>query len=112
MIWNEISSIDDVESIRQLSHTKYCIIFKHSTRCSISTMTLSKFERHWNEDSDIQPYLLNLLQHRDVSTYIADAFNIQHESPQVLLIKNGECIYSESHNAIRFDEILDNISEN
>jgi len=110
MIWNEINSVEDVESIRRLSYEMYCIIFKHSTRCEISTMTLSRFERHWNEDSAVQPYLLDLLKNRTVSNYISEIFNIKHESPQVLLIKNGECVYDESHTAIRVDELLEHVA--
>lgn len=73
------------------------IIFKHNTTCPISRSVKQKLE----EDADTIPattpfYILDLLAHRDISDSIADTFNVPHASPQLLLIKNGKCIYNES----------------
>ena len=75
------------------------MVFKHSTRCSISIMVLNRFEREWNNTS-VNSYFLDLLNYRDVSNQIATIFEVEHQSPQVLLIKNGTCVYHASHNAI------------
>ncbi len=84
------------------------LIFKHSTRCAISSMALNRFRNRWNYTGDsIALYYLDLIAYRKLSNEIAQRFGVMHESPQVLLVKNGECVYDASHNAISPDEIQD-----
>ena len=106
MNWIEITELEAIDIIKNLSVSKPQLIFKHSTRCSISSMVKNRLEKG-EEQNKIDFYLLDLIKHRDISNSIVETFNIHHESPQVLLIKNGECIFSESHYDIRFDEILE-----
>ncbi len=79
-------------------------IFKHSTRCSISTMAKNRVEREWNLDLPI--YYLDLLQYRSISNLIAVKSNIEHQSPQLIVFQNGLPIYDASHNGIVIDDIL------
>ena len=106
MNWKEFTNEDGLEAIKNKSNEKVQVIFKHSTRCSISTMAKSRLERATEPDG-IDFNYLDLIAHRNISAKIADEFNVEHASPQVLIIKNGECIYDESHNAIRMDDILE-----
>ncbi len=108
MNWNKLESTEKLEEIIKNSDTVPVLIFKHSTRCSISTMALSRFERQWNQEKigNVAPYYLDLIQYRDISNLIAQELNINHESPQVLLIENGKCIYNASHSAIYFDDFM------
>jgi len=88
------------------SSKKGVLLFKHSTRCSISDMALNRLERTWNLSSEILPvYFLDLIAYRALSDKIASDYGIIHESPQVLIIKNGKCIYSSSHSDISFTRI-------
>jgi bacillithiol system protein YtxJ len=57
--------------------------------------------------TEIDFYYLDLIKHRDVSNAIASLFQVHHESPQILVIKNGECIYEESHYGIMMDDIVE-----
>ena len=107
--WNVISEENDIDSIIELSHQKPCLIFKHSTRCSISTMAKNRLERNWDENVQIEFYYLDLLAFRSVSNKIATLFDVEHQSPQVLLIKMGECKYTSTHNDIDFDKIKDQV---
>ena len=112
MNWNKIIAIEDLEKIKNESNTIPVLIFKHSTRCSISSTALDRFERAWAknlENENVKPYYLDLIANRDISNAIANQFNVQHESPQLLLIKNGESIYNESHYGISLDEVLEKI---
>jgi bacillithiol system protein YtxJ len=112
MNWNTLTTIAQLETIvNSQSHSEPILLFKHSTRCSISTASLSRVERNWKEDdnSKIQPYYLDLLQHRDVSNHIATLTGVEHASPQVLIIKEGKCVYDASHSDIRYDDIMENI---
>lgn len=103
---NHISQIDDIKAAEG-----YSIIFKHSTRCSISLMAKRTFERDRNViPSDVSFYFLDLISHRDVSAYIAETFHVHHESPQLLLIKNGDCILDASHGDISADEVAEVIN--
>lgn len=80
---------------------KGVLIFKHSTRCAISKMVLDRFKRGWSMSEDeMRVYYLDLVRYRNVSNVISQKFEVQHESPQVLLIKDGSCVYHASHNAI------------
>ena len=101
-----INTIEQLETIKQASFTKPQVIFKHSTTCSISKMALSRFERE-EAPATIDFNYLDLLNYREISKAIAEKFQVHHESPQVLLIKNGECTYDESHYGIMMDEIIE-----
>lgn len=88
-----------------------CLIFKHSTRCSISSTAKNRLESKWQlAPPTLTPFYLDLLQNRELSNYIAQKFNITHESPQILLIINGECVYSESHLNINLPDIANQIN--
>ncbi|MCS7017619.1 MAG: bacillithiol system redox-active protein YtxJ [Cytophagales bacterium] len=113
MQWNCLSSLAELDNIVQLSYQQPVLIFKHSTRCSISATALHRLERHWdaaNSHNNMVPYLLDLIAYREVSNHIAERFGVRHESPQVLLIQQGKCIYHASHWAIFLDDIIKHTS--
>ena len=99
MNWTEIIDSSQIEDLKRLSQNKKVIVFKHSTRCSISKLALSKFERNWDFEA-IQPFFLDLLSFREISNQIAEVFNVEHQSPQLLVIENGQCTNHASHNFI------------
>lgn len=98
--WNKLRDVSQLDSISQDSFEKPQLIFKHSTRCVISRFSLKQFEKNFKSAEEITPYFLDLLQHRDVSNEIANRFEVIHQSPQLLLIKEGKCIFEASHDAI------------
>ena len=114
MRWLPLTNADQLQDIintsKQPGNNWAVVIFKHSTRCSISSMALNRFESKWVDNDMIPVYYLDLLMYRDISNEIALLFNIEHESPQVLVIKNGKCIYSASHNGIMISEIMEAIT--
>ena len=87
------------------SYIEPILIFKHSTRCSISSLALNRIEYNDNKKVINHCYFLDLLSYRDISNKIAKDFNVTHESPQVLVIKNEKCIYHASHYNISWDNI-------
>jgi bacillithiol system protein YtxJ len=109
--WTPITESSQLDTIQKDSHTRPALIFKHSTRCSISSMALARLERQWKFSlDDVDAYFLDLLQNRGISNEIAQRFDVQHQSPQVLLIKDGACVFHTSHNDINvpgIEEILD-----
>lgn len=112
MNWSKISSLAQLSEIDELSKTKPVLILKHSTTCSISNASLGRIERNWKDEYEdlVTPYYLDLLAHRDISNEIANHYQVHHESPQVLVIKNGKSVYNESHMAINIPEILSSSS--
>ncbi|WP_374951782.1 bacillithiol system redox-active protein YtxJ [Mucilaginibacter sp.] len=105
MEWIQLETANQIDNIKQ--QQGYSLIFKHSTRCSISMMAKRRFELDWdNLPQDMPLYFLDLIKHRDLSAKVAADFQVHHESPQVLLIKGGECILDQSHGAISVDETL------
>ncbi|MBD1387261.1 bacillithiol system redox-active protein YtxJ [Mucilaginibacter rigui] len=105
MEWISLETADQLDNIKQ--QQGYSLIFKHSTRCSISMMAKRRFELDWdNLPADMPLYFLDLIKHRDLSNKVAADFSVYHESPQLLLIKDGECILDQSHGAISVDEAM------
>ena len=109
MEWEVLTEWGQVEQLRQLSNEIPVLIYKHSARCSTSRMILDRLERNWNSQDRqfFKPYFLDLIAYREISNAIALAFMVEHESPQVLVIENGQSIYSSSHYEINYHEILD-----
>lgn len=106
MNWININEEEQLEKLKVLSSDRPQLIFKHSTRCSISSMAKNRLEKV-EMPLGIDFYYLDLIQHRNISQKIAQDFSVSHESPQVLLIKNGECVYDESHSGISMEEIVE-----
>lgn len=106
MNWIDLTQEAQVNDIRELSKQKPQLIFKHSTRCSISSVAKSRLERG-SAPGEVDFYYLDLIKYRNISQKIAEDFSVEHESPQVLLIKDGVCVYDESHSGISMDEITE-----
>jgi bacillithiol system protein YtxJ len=100
MDWEPLNHISQLDEIITLSKEKPVAIFKHSTRCSISRMALKQFENEFDFPEKVTPYFLDLITFRDVSNDIASRFGVQHQSPQLILIKDGKAIYDASHSDI------------
>lgn len=111
MDWIALTEKEQLADIKELSKNKPQLIFKHSTRCSISGVAKNRLEKSI-PPQDIDFYFLDLIKNREISNKIAEEFSVFHESPQVLLIKNGECVYDESHSGITMDEIKEQAAQN
>lgn len=106
MQWINLTTETQWFEIMEQSYTNPQVVFKHSPRCSISSVVKSRLERSGN-GVNIRFYYLDVIAHRGLSQKIAADLQIIHESPQVLLIKKGTCVYHESHSAIMMDEIVE-----
>jgi monothiol bacilliredoxin len=111
MNWINLTGTAQLTEIKELSKKKAQVIFKHSTRCSISSMAKNRLERNAQPEST-DFYFLDLLKYRSLSDQVAEDFAVQHESPQILVIKNTACIYDESHSGIQMDEIAEQVRLN
>ena len=98
--WIALCSISQLDTIVKESKAKIQIIFKHSTRCGISRMVLSQFEADYDINCNADLYYLDILSYRDISDQLGYKFQVLHQSPQLLIIKNGAVIDHESHGAI------------
>jgi bacillithiol system protein YtxJ len=104
--WSPLTREEQIEEIIAESKQKPVVIFKHSTSCSISATAKGRLERQWSESElEVKPYYLDLLAYRPISGLVARAFAIEHESPQLLLIRDGACVYDASHLGIRLEEV-------
>ena len=99
--WNYIKSEADLEKAFEESHGKKVVIFKHSTRCFISKTVLKNFEKELsNSDKDASYYFLDLLANRSISNKIADDLDVEHQSPQLIVLQDGKAVKSASHHSI------------
>jgi len=106
MDWKVLKEEEQLVDIVRDSETRPQVIFKHSTRCSVSSVAKGRLDRA-SAPADVDFYYLDLIRFRNISNKIAEVFKIHHESPQVLMIRNGECVYDESHMGINIQDILD-----
>lgn len=107
MDWIHLDDENQLNHLTLLSHERPQVIFKHSTRCSISSMAKNRIDREATP-ANSNFYYLDLLQHRPISNAIARLFDVEHASPQVLLIKQGKCVYHQSHSGINMQELEEN----
>lgn len=106
--WHMLTEVSQLDDIVALSKQKPVGIFKHSTRCGISKMVLRGFERDYDfTEDDAQIFMLDLLNHRDISNEIAARFQVFHESPQFIVLKDGNTINHASHQGISVLQLKD-----
>ncbi len=103
--WTQLEDLGQLNEIITLSEEMPVIIFKHSTRCSISRMALKNFENEYDLGENVAAYFLDLISFRDISNEIASRFNVVHQSPQLLLIVGGKSVYDVSHSSIDAQEL-------
>jgi bacillithiol system protein YtxJ len=110
-IWESISDPQQVESIVQKSEQRPQLIYKHSHRCSICTISKGTLESAANdilEDADM--HFINVVNSREASNFIASELDVRHESPQVILLEDGEVVWHASHGSINADAILEKVA--
>jgi len=99
--WNQLNDLKVIDEAIALSYEKPVILFKHSTRCSISRFALKQFEKDYNFSAEqLEPFFLDLLNHRNISNEIAERFQVTHQSPQLIVVKDGAAIFSSTHSDI------------
>ncbi len=108
--WNIIDSTKAVDRAIQDSQNQTILIFKHSTTCPISGIAKMRLEGDWDIDS-LPTYYIDVKSSRSSSLYLAEAVDVKHESPQVIIIDKGEAIYDVSHLDISLAEVKDGMKE-
>ncbi|WP_299103241.1 bacillithiol system redox-active protein YtxJ [uncultured Winogradskyella sp.] len=103
--WQALTDVSQLDSIVKLSATKTQLIFKHSTRCGISSMVMKQFVSAYDVENNVDLYYLDLLSYRDVSNEVGYKFQVMHQSPQLLVIKNGVVVAHASHGGINEVEL-------
>ncbi|HEX6334262.1 MAG TPA: bacillithiol system redox-active protein YtxJ [Flavisolibacter sp.] len=107
MHWIHLTDEEQLKQVITKSQIRPQVIFKHSTRCSISAMALQRLQKV-AQPSELDFYFLDLIAYRPLSNKISETFRVIHESPQVLVIRDGQCVYDESHLGIYMNEIIEN----
>lgn len=107
--WIDLTDLGQLNEIVAASGEKPVVIFKHSTRCSVSRMALKQFENEFDSAEKAETYFLDLIAYRDISNEIASRFQVMHQSPQLLLIKNGKSVYDVSHSDIDSQKLNANL---
>ena len=96
--WIPLTSIEQLEEIKEISKTEAVLIFKHSTRCGISSMVIKQFEKLFTEEhQNLKVYYLDLLNYRDISDEVGFTFQVMHQSPQLIAVKHGVSVENASH---------------
>lgn len=110
--WKNLESKEQLEKLIDSSNEKTVVVFKHSTRCSISSMALNRLQRSWNEE-EMEPvdfYYLDLISYRDISNEIADKLQVVHQSPQLIIIRNGKAVFHTSHMGVNYEELKNHLA--
>ncbi|MEL6865462.1 MAG: bacillithiol system redox-active protein YtxJ [Bacteroidota bacterium] len=99
--WKTIDQLDQLDAIIEQSKDRPVVLFKHSTTCGISAMSKHQLEQRWDfKEEELDFYYLDLLRYRPISNAIADRLSVIHQSPQIILLKDGKAVYSTSHHKI------------
>lgn len=111
MKWNELTSIEGLDALIESSEDNPVMLFKHSTRCSISSTALDRMMRNWKEEDSLKvtPFYLDLLNYRPISNAIAEKTGVEHQSPQVILLKNKKAVWEASHWDIDYNELMKHV---
>ena len=107
--WVHLESLEQLDEIMEKSNDRAQVIYKHSTTCGISSMTLRMFNDSYAMDTECDLYFLTIQSHRDISNTVASQFEVRHESPQLLIIKNGKVTFHTSHGAISEVDLKDHV---
>ena len=113
MQWNNLANEAQIDKIIEQSYKKPVLIYKHSTRCNISDMAMEHLENQGTKkelSKYAEPYYLDLIRFREISRLIEEKFNVRHQSPQILLIRNGKAVYNASHMGISAEPIIKNVN--
>lgn len=108
--WTEINSQEELDQAIENSTNQPALFFKHSTRCSISSMALNRFENEWNGETKATLYFIDLIKNREVSNKLAEKSNVFHQSPQAIVLKNKKTIYDASHSSISATDIVEKLN--
>lgn len=104
--WINLTSPEQIKAIIEDSRFKPVLIFKHSTSCGISAMAKHTLEQDWSfEEQDLDMYYLDLLSYRRISNKVAEVFEVVHQSPQIILVRNGRAVFNTSHHNITMESL-------
>lgn len=103
--WEEIKTVEALQQAVDHTDELPAVFFKHSTRCSISSMALNRFEKEWNDENKASLYFIDLIAHRDVSNKLSELADVHHQSPQVIVVNKGKTVHHASHNGIDAEQI-------
>ncbi len=108
MDWINLNSVEQLTEINEKSKNKTQIIFKHSTRCSVSIFAKRILSNEYSDEikKNADVYYLDLIAFREISNSIANHYGVVHESPQILVVNNGECTFNASHSDVSFKSAL------
>ncbi len=109
MHWNSLNTVSQINDVLKQSFINPVVIFKHSYRCGISSMAFDRLKRYWDpaEMEHVEAYTIDVIGDREVSYAIADQLGVRHESPQLLVVKEGKVVYHDSHMGIQYDPMKD-----
>ena len=104
--WIPLNDINQLEEIKEISKNESVLIFKHSTRCGISSMVIKQFEKLFQEEhTNLKVYYLDLLRYRNISDEVGYTFQVMHQSPQLVAIKNENSVFNASHYDITLTDL-------
>lgn len=104
--WHSISEEGEIAEILLSSNDKPQVIYKHSTRCATSFFALKNVQglaEAVREKADF--YMVDVIGQRRLSFQIAEQLGVRHESPQLIILKDGEVFWHGSHHNVN-DEVL------
>ena len=108
MAHKELTSSTALNYILTESLLKPQVIFKHSTRCFISSRVLKNTENCF-DDPRADWHLLDLIAYRNISNDIENTLKVTHQSPQIIIVYKGDALYDASHEQIQPEAIFNKL---
>ena len=104
-ILEESNQVEKIIEMSKNPQFRGVFVFKHSTKCSVSYMAHKGLKQSWQFKNDMPVFYLDLIKFRSISNQLAEVFNVKHESPQMLMIKDGVCVNNTSHYGVNVDTL-------
>jgi len=103
--WQHLEELSQLDEIIEASNEMPQLLYKHSTRCGVSSMVRKQLDGAWAHEGKIIPWHLDLISFRSISNEIADRFGIQHQSPQIIILVNGQAVMHVSHSPLSSQDL-------
>jgi bacillithiol system protein YtxJ len=106
-LWrSEPAPEDDAQAASLLARHPVHIVFKHSPTCGVSAIARAEMHRYAQRPDTLPVEVVDVIGQRRLSKALAHRTEVRHESPQVLLVRDGTVVWHASHWQVTFENVV------
>ncbi len=110
--YHEIISTESLVEALKLSERETVLFFKHSATCGVSVRAFNEFQKYLESPaaSLARNYVIVVQESREASDELASLVEVEHESPQAIVVRDGRAVWNDSHLAIKSEKLANAVS--